>query len=493
MTARTPRPHQTKTLGLLRERHLAGDRRVMLQMATGAGKTLLAAMIAEGTLSKKRRAIFCVPAVALVDQTVRAFWAEGLQDVGVIQANHHMQDFDAPLQVASVQTLARRGMGYVPPASVVMIDEAHCHFEFVTEWMNAPGWEEVPFIGLSATPWAKGLGKHYQSLVVGATTQELIDAGFLSPFRVFAPAHPDLTGVRVEKGEYATGQLAAVMGDHKLVAGVVDTWLELGENRPTLCFAVNRAHARKLQDQFALAGVASGYIDAKTPPNERRELEAAFARGEVKVVCNVGVLTKGVDWDVRCVIMARPVRSEMLYVQCIGRALRTAESKTDAIILDHADNTLRLGFVTDIHHPELDDGKGRKHGARDKEEMKDQPRECAKCHALRQPQVKACQECGFEPKVQSDIVEGEGKLVQVGGKAKPEPSQEIKQAWFSSLLAIRNERQYKPGWAAVQFKSKYGDWPSGLKDVAWEPLPEVRSYVVAQQIRWSKSQKKAKA
>jgi DNA repair protein RadD len=108
-----------------------------------------------------------------------------------MQAQHRLTDSSRPIQIASVQTLMRRE---IPPAELVFIDEAHKVFNFYGKWFTDPAWKDVPFIGLSATPWARGLGRLYQELIIAATTQDLIDLDYLSKFRVFAPAHPDLKG-----------------------------------------------------------------------------------------------------------------------------------------------------------------------------------------------------------------------------------------------------------------------------------------------------------
>jgi len=129
----------------------------------------------------------------------------------MIQANHPKTDATRPVQVASIQTLQRRA---IPRFDIVVIDEAHRWFEMLGVWMRAPDWASVPFVGLSATPWTKGLGKFYDDLVQVTTTAELIEAGYLSPFRVYAPSHPDLSGVRTVAGDYHEGDLgeAAVEG-----------------------------------------------------------------------------------------------------------------------------------------------------------------------------------------------------------------------------------------------------------------------------------------
>jgi DNA repair protein RadD len=350
------RPHQVKAIEMLRQSLGSGKRRPVLQAPTGFGKTLLAAAVVEGALAKKKRVIFTVPALSLVDQAVEAFWNERICDVGVIQGSHPMTDWSRPVQVASVQTLQRRP---IPEADVIIIDECHRWFDFYGKWMADPAWQSRPFIGLSATPWTRGLGQYFDDLIIAATTQDLISERYLSPFRVFAPSHPDLSDVRTVAGDYHEGDLSEVMRDSPLVADVVDTWLRRAENRSTFCFAVDRAHARHLQAKFAEADVQTGYIDAYTPSSERCEIERRFHDGDIRVVCNVGCLTTGIDWDVRCIVLARPTKSEILFVQIIGRGLRPAKGKEDCLILDHSDTHLRLGFVTDIHHEVLDDGRPR--------------------------------------------------------------------------------------------------------------------------------------
>ena len=320
-----------------------------------------------------------------------------------------------------MQTLQRRRL---PEADLVMIDEAHLRFRFVSDWMRRPEWRAVPFIGLSATPWSKGLGRDYDDLIVAARMSELIDKGFLSPFKVFAPSHPDLSNVRSVAGDFREDDLALAMNQPVLVANTVTTWLQRGENRPTLLFAVDRAHARRLAEEFEAAGVPTGYVDAKTPREEREAIGRRLHNDQIKVVCNVGCLTTGIDWDVRCISLVRPTKSEMLFVQIIGRGLRTGPGKTDCIVLDHSDTTTRLGFPTDIHHAALDDGSGRTARQRDRERAVPLPKECPACTRLKPAGVRACPSCGFAPERQSAIEERDGELVVIKGrqKGKSEPT-----------------------------------------------------------------------
>jgi len=480
-------PHQVDALNMLRAALAAGKRRPVLQLPTGAGKTLTATAIVEGARRKGNAVVFTVPAIELVDQTVKTFGAEGIDQIGVIQADHILTDWRKPVQVASVQTLALRQQ--LPPAAVVIVDEAHRTYRVIERWMaDRP---DLIFIGLSATPWARGMAWHWDALLIPTTMSKLIDDGYLAPFRVFGPSEPDLSSVRTVAGDYDEGQLADVMGEPKLTADIVATWLRQGENRPTLCFAVDRAHARKLQDEFQAAGMPCAYIDGYTEKPEREAIRNAFHYGQVKVVVNVGVLTTGIDWDVRCLILARPTKSEILFVQIVGRALRPAPGKVDALILDHTGTTQRLGFVTDIHHDLLDDGKPRtSRGSRKTVERL--PGKCPSCSYLKPAGVHKCPSCGFAPERQSPIEAREGELVQLRGAAK-KPSRPEMQKFWSGLLWYCETRGYKRGWASNQYREKFGVWPRSLHDVSTPPDATCRGWVVAAQIRYRKGREKRDA
>jgi superfamily II DNA or RNA helicase len=420
-THMTLRPYQQEALAALKQSIGQGVRRIMLGAPTGAGKTEIAAAIVDGALQKGNRVAFVVPAISLVDQTVERFWQRGIRDVGVIQANHSMTDWSRPVQVCSIQTLASRRT--FPEAQVVVFDEAHMIHEAHRTWLADPAWRGVPFVGLSATPWSKGLGRYFESLIPVTTTQALIDQGYLSPFKVFATGHPDLRGVKTVAGDYHEGELSAAMRAGSLTADIIDTWIARHNGAKTLVFAVDRAHAKALQSRFEAAGVPAGYQDAHTSDTERREIRRKFHTGEFRVVSNVGTLTTGVDWDVRCLVLARPTKSEILYTQIIGRVLRTAPGKDFALILDHSDTTQRLGFVTDIHHDELDKGE------RTKAPRILRPKECPRCAALRLPRLSECPNCGFKPEPVSGVVEQTGELWEITSGKLPQRNRKARRLY----------------------------------------------------------------
>jgi superfamily II DNA or RNA helicase len=485
------RSHQVCLLEALDATITGGCRRIVAQAPTGFGKTINAAHRLRRIQDAGKRAIFIVPVLSLIDQSIEKLAAEGVRDVGVIQANHLLTDYARPIQVASVQTLQRRE---VPDADEIIIDEVHRWYQFYPQLLADPRFADVPIIGLTATPWTRGLGKYFNKLIIGATTQELIDAGYLSPFRAFAPASPDLTGVRTVAGDYHEGDLGEAMNKTILIADVVTTWLERAEGRPTLCFAVDRAHAKNLQQKFLEEDIPAEYIDCYTEANERNAIARRFHAGEVQVVCNVGCLTTGIDWDVRCIILARPTKSEILFVQMIGRGLRTAEGKSDCLILDHSDNHTRLGFVTDIHHETLDSGKERITARPDKPEAL--PKKCAKCSFLKPPKTLKCPCCGFIPVPKPGAVHRDGELVELRSRsAVKAPSVNEQRLFYTELKRIQETRGYKSGWTAHKFREKFGQFPpydfNSLPACA--PSASTLRWVQSRAIAWAKSARRATA
>ena len=482
------RPHQQKALDMLRQSIGRGKRRVVLQLPTGAGKTYVASQIVAGARAKGKRVCFTVPFVTLINQTIAAFEAEGIYDIGVIQANHCRTDHSQPVQIASLDTMTRRG---VPEADIVIVDECHRHSAILPAWMRDD--PRRVFVGLSATPWTRGMGDIWDDLVRPVTMQQLIDQGYLSPFRVFAPSHPDLSGVSMDKGDYHKGQLSEVMGDRVLIADVVETWMQRAKGLPTIIFAVDLAHAEKIQQAFAERGIKFGYCHAKIEITERQHMINQMHRGELAGIVNVGTLTTGFDGDVRCVVLARPTKSESLFVQMIGRGLRTADGKDHCLILDHSDNHARLGFVTSINHDTLLTGKEKAPKPKGKEKPEQLPRECPSCGAVKPRGV--CPACGFEPKRQSEIEFEEGELVEItGGKQKKREYTMAEKAEFhSGLLWIARERGRKEGWAAHAYRDRFGVWPVGeAKHAIPKPAgEEVRMFVTAKDIRFAKGKGRA--
>jgi superfamily II DNA or RNA helicase len=478
---------------------LSGDGRFLLGDFTVTHNTKIAATIFALARMRNRRVCFVVPFLSLINQTWRAFVAEGIdeREIGIIQGKHDLTDWSREIQICSVETLNRRPK--LPSADIVIFDECHRRSKLYERWMaDNP---EAKFIGLTATPFTKGMDKLWSRLIVVSTISELIDQGYLSKFKYYAPSIPDLSGIKTVAGDYHEGQLGDRMSQKELVADIVTTWLKRAEWRPTFCFAVNRKHALEVQFQFENAGVPCGYIDAYTPVDEREKMIENLQNGILKVIASVGCLTTGVDAPfVSCLIMARPTKSESLYIQIVGRVLRTHPEKDYAIVLDHSSTALNLGRPDEIHYDQFNSGKKEKSEIDDDDEDEKEKKEkkgrlCPRCACVAAPKDKSCSECGYEfPIPQSDVSIVDGELGELGKKGSVGAvSMNDKQVFYSGLLWIAKQRGYSDGWSAHTYKKRFGVWPRGLDSIAEYPTEATRKFVRSKQIAYAKARERSMA
>ena len=486
-------PHQKAAIDELRVSFSKGLKRPMLYAPVAFGKTVVAAHIVTGVLDKGKRVLFVAPYTALINQTARSFMAQGIPKPGIMQADHPWTNPGKRLQIASVQTLSRRA---IPDVDLIIVDEAHLQYEVICKLMKDTN---VPVIGLSGSPFSKGLGKYYDNLIHTSSMRQLIDDGFLSDYVAYSHDKPDLTGIKTVAGDYHEGQLGKRMSDPKLVGCVIDTWLKHGENRPTICFAVNVAHAEFIGAELDRVNISNVVITGKTPMEEREVHFTQFKKGNLKVLVNVGTLVAGFDSDVRCIIDAAPTKSNIRHVQKLGRGLRVAEGKDHLIILDHAGNLVNLGFPDDIEIERLDSGD-KKEAAEDKEKQEKvkkekEPKECTKCHHMKKAGEHECSKCGFTPKFIENVEVEEGELTAI--KTTNKYSKDDKARIFAELKGYQRERMLAgknltDGWVANTYKDMVGVWPKGLRDTPSQPSEQVRGFIKHKAIAWARSKNKMK-
>ena len=471
--------------------------RPVLAAPTGAGKTLIASDVFNSARRLNLRVAFVVPFLSLIDQTWDAFSNAGMDedDFSIIQADNPLQNYAKPIQICSADTLIRRKQ--LPEVDIVIFDECHRQSKLYARWMRE--FPNLNFAGMSATPWARGMRETWDRLIIVSTTRELIDQKFLCNYKYYAPTSPDLSGVSIVAGDYHEGQLGTAMNKPELIADIVKTWKDKAKDRPTLCFCVTREHAREVQTQFLEGGVSAGYCDAYTSIKDRKALIEQLRTGELKIVVNIGTLTTGLDAPfLSCIILARPTKSEMLFLQIIGRSLRTHSSKDYALILDHSDTGLNLGLPCSIHHTELLPGKlSPEAKAAAKEASKDKnnkPYKCVSCSHLHDRNLMICPSCGHIRKRVSDVVMREGYLTELRADGRqqviPNMDRAIRQEWYSGLLYVAMERGYAQGWAAHQFRAKFSVYPDGYAKTAKQPSQAVRSWVRSRQIAYAKARSK---
>jgi superfamily II DNA or RNA helicase len=489
------RPYQAEAVLNLRQSLAGGMVREMLCSPTGSGKTEIGMALVRGARSKHKRVAFLCNRVHLVEQTSRRFAKAGIAH-GIIQGANTTRVYEHVL-VASIQTVAKRGL---PPVDLIVIDEAHTvagSREYRALIAAAKG---VPVIGLSATPYAKGLGKHYdelggalfQHMTVAATIPELIAAGYVVDCDVYAPSEPDMTGIKQARNafgdlDYTDADVGRAADKPELVGDIVTHWLRLAANTPTVCFAANIAHSKHIVDRFRAAGVSAEHVDCYTDADERRAILARIESGNTMVVSNVGILAEGWDFPAcRTLILARPTRSLTRYVQMAGRVLRPHASKERALILDHSGSVTRLGLPTDEFPLELDDGSPRGPTAARSDSDRPLPKACPSCSYVKA--THKCPVCGFAPETQGAAVKVRaGELVKVGKNAKPTALS--KQAFYSQLLFVADHQDYAAGWVAHKYREKFGVWPRNMEHiVATSVSMEVLGFLKNLTIRRAKSQ-----
>lgn len=457
----------------------------------GMGKTAMAAYIASGFVNSGKRVLFVAPYTVLVEQTFSKFIEYGLSKPGIIWQTHPETDYARSVQIASADTLKNREL---PEFDILIIDEAHLKRKHLLELIQDC---DKPVIGLSGTPFADWMGNYYENLVKTTTMRRLIDLGVLCDFEFYAPTKPNLDGCRTQNtvmgSDYVETELEEVMNGADIVGDIVGNWLEHSGHEATICFCVNVNHANHVTVEFNNHGVKAEVMTANTPIVERKQIISRFEDGITKVICNVGVLVAGFDADVRCLIYARPTKSEMRWIQCLGRGLRSAKGKQFAKIFDHSGTVHRLGFPDSIEYDYLKsdkDGMDEVGQARKEKEKKEKlPKECSSCNFMKPAGVYVCPKCGFKPLVGENVEVDETRELSALKKKKV-VTKEDKQSFYSQLMAIRMERSYSEGWVANQYKNKFGVWPRGLSKIAKEPSKEVRNYVKSRQIAYAKSKNK---
>ena len=310
-------------------------------------------------------------------------------------------------------------------------------------------------------------------------------------------SNPRSEGIKIQAGDYVELQLADRMDRPKLISDIVTHWLKYGERRRTVAFTVNVGHSVHLKEEFVKSGVRAEHIDGTTPKPERDATLTRLASGEIELVTNCMVLTEGWDMpEVGCCILARPTRKMGLYRQMLGRVLRSAPNKPDAIVLDHSGAVFRHGFAED--HVEWTLSPDRRaesasHQAREERGSASRLIECTNCGAIREG-GKPCFHCGFlpqRPPRNIHIIDGELGLVDGGRKVKASVYDPAARAqWHNMLTYIARQRGYSPKWPTINYKEKFGTWPPwGTVANPEPPTPEVLSWVRSRMIAYAKGRR----
>lgn len=448
-------PDQLDNIKAVSDAYRSGHRRVLLQAATGSGKSVMAASMIQKAALKGKHIKFIVPRRELLRQMCSTF--DNFQiPHGVMAAGH--KQVDKPVMVCSLDSMRARDIGRTDFA---IIDETHYGGEGLNTLIDRLG--DAYLLGLSATPWklsGQGLGCWYDHMVKGLSIRELIDAGRLSDYRAFSPSSPDLHGVSVVGGDYDKGQLSDRMRrDRVLTGNAVQHYKKHAMGKLAICYCVSIEHSKETACAFNMAGIPAAHIDGTTPDIERKRLISEFANGIIKILTNCSLLTFGFDLaaqvdrediTVECVIDLDPTKSLSRILQKWGRVLRRKD--TPAIILDHAGNIEEHGLPCEDREWTLSDRERKKAGKSDAPPV----RKCPVCYHDHRPADK-CPNCDHIYQTQSrEIDEVEGDLDEITvALNKRVKRMEVGQARTrAELERIAKERNYNPGWVFRQCQLK---------------------------------------
>lgn len=316
--------HQAAQVKALRET-MREHKRVLLQLPTGGGKSVLASYMIASSQQRGKNSAFVVPRIDLIKQMSHTF--------GQFNVRHSFVSADgffnakSLTHICSLQTLIKRA-GSISP-DVVFIDECHWGFDLTEKLVRYYSEQGAYVVALSATPARndnKGMGDLYDHMVTGPSVRWLIDNKFLSDYRLVQPS------IKMPKG--------CIGGDP------IDEWEKHAENRLTIGFCRDKAHGYAMADLFNKYKIPAAFMESDTPDDERKRLIAAFADGDIKILFNVYLFQMGFDLasqvgrpvNVRCMIDLQPTGSLTTQMQKNGRALRY-DPAGEAVIIDLAGNS----------------------------------------------------------------------------------------------------------------------------------------------------------
>jgi DNA repair protein RadD len=449
------RPYQVELLGEVRGLMRQGSKSILIQSPTGSGKTVLTAHMLQSAAQKQMRSIFIVHRRELIKQSIKTFAKVGVPHgviaSGFIQEPHH------PVQLASVQTLARR-LEKLEVPELVLWDECH--------HIAAGGWARIReafpaayHIGLSATPErldGTGLKKAFDQMIKGPDVSWLIGQGYLAPYKLFAPKKIDLTGVHSRMGDFVRSEVVSRLDKPTITGDVINEYLKLGGHKRAVIFASSIEHSKHVVSQFNAQGVKALHVDGETEAHLRDEAIQRFEEGEIKVLSNVDLFGEGFDLPaLEAMLCLRPTESLSLWLQMCGRVLRTFPGKREAIILDFVGNCERHGLPCEKREWSLEGRRKKKSGLKEFHPVK----LCPKCFAAQPSGLSACGHCGFEFEQKlREVAQVAGELIEVDAEVfKKKRAMERKSAQtYEDLVALGRARGYQRPemWARFVYQGR---------------------------------------
>jgi len=437
------RPYQQGLIDGVRNEFKQGRRKTCVVAPCGAGKTIIMAWLAQQTAVKGNSVLFAVHRQELIEQSSSTFVKLKINH-GIIAPG--IPNIDEPIQIGSIFTVARR-LHRIQPPSVIIFDEAH-HCKANTWIKVMEAFPQAYVIGLTATParmGGQGLGDIFQSLLLGPSVKELIDWGNLSRFKYFAPpVKADLNGLRVKYGEYVRSEVALRMDKSEIIGDVIEQYQKLCPEKRAIAYCVSVAHSEHTAQMFRDAGIQAQHIDGETQSGVRAAAIESFRRGEIKVLCNVDLISEGFDVPaMEAVLLLRPTQSLTLHIQQSMRPMRpdTENPEKVAVIIDHVGNCYRHGLPDEDREWTLESKP------KSKQTREVSLRVCPKCYGAHPPKP-VCPYCQYKYVAEHEgPTQRKGNLVEIDEIERIRKKQEVGRARsISDLEKIALERGYNLRW-----------------------------------------------
>jgi DNA repair protein RadD len=452
-----PWPHQLQGEIDIRQAFAERHRAVLYVLSTGGGKTFLFAMIVYSAMRRGKRILILCHRVELVDQIVVALQAFGIEPDIIAagytrRAGRSIDRGDKAVTVASVQTLIRRVDQYQPP-TLIICDEAH-HCAAGNSWSTIiRKFPTAKILGTTATPCrldGRGLGTHFDKLVVGPGLDALIAGGFLCRTRIFAPPTVDTSGLHIRMGDYKSDESESLMDKPHITGSALKHYQRYTPGEQALAFCTSVKHADHVAAEFREAGVQALSMNGGMDKQIRRMAFNDYRAGKIQLLSSCDMFSEGVDAPgARVGIMLRPTQSLTLYRQQKGRIMRAAAGKPYATLFDHAKNSTQPGF--ELLPGEIDQWLL----SPDMEKKRKKPapgiRVCAKCFAASPARATTCVECGAPfPVKPREIESRDGELIELTAEElakKRERREQGRARTLQELEAFAKIKGYAPGWA----------------------------------------------
>ena len=437
------RPYQNDIVNRVREAYLKGYKSPCVVLPCGGGKSVIVAEIARRTTAKNNHVLFLVHRRELVEQIEQTFCNWGVD----------MEKTD----VMMVQTATRRIAKLNKPA-LIITDENH-HSKAATYRRIYDAFPDVCRLGVTATPVrldGSGLGDVNDILVEGVSAKWLIENHYLAPYDYYAPSIADLTGIRILHGEYEAKSAEKALLKTAVFGDAIRHYKALAGGRQAVCYCVSVNHSMAMAEEFSAAGISAAHIDGSTPKTERDRIIGDFRGGEIKILCNVDLISEGFDVpDCSCVILLRPTKSLTLYIQQSMRCMRYKPGKR-AIIIDHVGNYARFGMPDADRKWDLNAKKTSRKQSKSAADVK--VKQCPQCYYTFEPPPfgrAVCPACGFAfPKHERKVQQEDDAELEKIAEFKLELDSPEECTSLKELHIYAKRHGYKQGWCYYQAKKR---------------------------------------